>query len=106
MPNAFVTTSTNGWAEASYEEDKPDNIMFTPGYDIKGPVPLAYAVNKIEKKGRALIFGDSDFISDRLFSSKISNWIFFLNSLGWLTDCKMAQLPIRSFNYRIMLNFL
>ena len=103
---SFLTTTTNGWAEASYEEDKPDDIQFTPGYDIKGPVPLAYAVDRVEKKGQVLLFGDCDFISDSLFTSKISNWILFLNSLGWLTDKEMATLPLRKFHYRKMVHFL
>lgn len=105
-PFSFLTTTTNGWAEASYEEDKPDDIQFTPGYDIKGPIALAYAVAKVEKKGKILLFGDCDFISDSLFTSKISNWIFFLNSMGWLTDRDMLTLPIRKFNYRRLVRFL
>lgn len=105
-PHSFVTTTSNGWAEASYEEDKPDDVMFTPGYDIRGPIALGYYLSGLKGGGRILIYGDSDFISDRLFTSKISNWLFFLNSLNWLTDSSAFRSGIRRFPYRSLRSFL
>jgi len=106
VPNSFLITTTNGWAEARYERDKSDDIMFTPDEDIRGPIALGYAIRKVQQKGKVLLYGDSDFISDSFFLSKISNWVFFLNSLTWLTDSAMGSLPIRSFLYSKLQGFL
>jgi hypothetical protein len=104
--HTFITTTTNGWAEASFEEDKPDDLEFSPGLDIRGPIALGYTLAGACGKGRVLVYGDSDLVSDRLFSSKISNWVFVLGSLGWLTDSRTATIPVVSFPWKLLQSFL
>lgn len=104
--HTFITTTTNGWAEASFEEDKPDDLEFSPGLDIRGPIALGYTIAPVEGRGRVLVYGDSDLISDRLFTSKISNWVFVLNSLGWLADSRTAAIPVSTFTWQLLQSFL
>jgi len=56
--------------------------------DIKGPVSVAVAVEKKEKeknKSRMVVFGDSDFLSDKYINFS-GNKDFILNSIAWLGE--------------------
>jgi len=51
--------------------------------DLKGPLALAMAVEN--KKQRAVVFGDGDFVRNRNIR-KLFNRDFFLNALNWVID--------------------
>lgn len=94
-PHALIATSTNSWAETSYDDEKPGEVGFTPGWDIKGPIDLAFAVSSEATNrpspGRILVIGDADFISNRHFETKASNWEFLRELLNWLCAPGLAE---------------
>ena len=75
----------------SWIESDPERAEFDPNEDRRGPFPMAVAVeasgtlNGKERHARAklIIFGDSDFASNRYFPS-LDNADLLLNSVNWL----------------------
>jgi ABC-type uncharacterized transport system involved in gliding motility auxiliary subunit len=69
-------------------------IAFDAKADRRGPLPLAGlasltpaadAAGKTGPEGRLIVFGDSDFATNRLFDA-YGNGNLFLNSANWLTE--------------------
>ncbi|MBM3293919.1 MAG: hypothetical protein FJY82_05270 [Candidatus Aminicenantes bacterium] len=70
------------------------DIAFDPKTDKRGPIPLAALATlkaktgtdgKTLPEGRIVVFGDSDFASNRFFNYQ-GNGNLFLNALNWLTE--------------------
>ena len=65
LPTVLVETSAQGWGETNLKN--PEKVEKDEA-DVKGPVPLAVAVdsapNADKKKTRLVVFGDSDFASN------------------------------------------
>ena len=70
------------------------DIEFDPQKDRRGPIPMAaLATLKPEKdpagkslpEGRILVFGDADFVANRLINYQ-GNGNLFLNAVNWLTE--------------------
>ncbi|MEO6324369.1 MAG: GldG family protein [Thermoanaerobaculia bacterium] len=65
IPTVLVETSAQGWGETNLKN--PEKVEKDEA-DVKGPVPLAVAVdsapNAEKKKTRLVVFGDSDFASN------------------------------------------
>lgn len=86
----IAQTGQNSWAKRNLENE---NVQFNPREDEKGPVVVAAAISfkKGEgteekdpaQKGRIVIFGDSDFISNTYFRTA-GNGDLFLNAVSWL----------------------
>jgi ABC-type uncharacterized transport system involved in gliding motility auxiliary subunit len=95
----FVESAMQAWAEtdlAGLLAGNSPEIQTDKG-DRTGPIPIAVAVNtpappadaaeddpKTPPQTRIVVFGDSDFASDR-FAGSIGNVDLFLNTINWLT---------------------
>ena len=108
----LLSTSAASWAEANF---KGEEVMFDPGKDTEGPLPLAAAATRtvdpkensiseeesteedssVDGEGsdfaagtgesRLVLFGDSDFASNAYFN-EIANGDLFLMAVGWLAE--------------------
>jgi len=97
-PAALAISSPNAWAEMDIEQ-RP--YRFDADRDIKGPVPVAVAVERgpVESVAvdirpmRTVVFGDVDFISNSGVSG--GNGDLFMNALNWILerDQLMAVAP-------------
>ncbi len=78
----IAETSTKSWEEFNL---KPP-LKFDPGVDIQGPIPLAVALEikglEKDKKGRLVVFGDSDFITNAYYDQQ-GNGNLFENAVNW-----------------------
>ncbi|MBS3819564.1 GldG family protein [bacterium] len=108
--NVLAKTSPNSWSERELEQKE---VSFNKNKDKKGPLSVA-CVGTIElktqkedaekkerekkptpqealpekgkkEKGRFVVFGDSDFASNRYYNLS-GNGNFFLNTVNWLTE--------------------
>ena len=85
-PLLLVSTSADAWAETSYRETqvrRDDN-------EAKGPLGLAAVVEPStpdSRKGRLIIVGDADFVSNDILSSvsNVGNLDLFMNAVNWLS---------------------
>ncbi len=102
IPHAVISTYKTGWAEAHFEKGKTDKLYYTEGWDIKGPIPLGYAIKhrKINKlnSGRIILFGDCDFISNQHFLTKQSNWLFFRELINWVSHSGAFKVKPKRYN--------
>jgi ABC-type uncharacterized transport system involved in gliding motility auxiliary subunit len=83
---ALVETSANAWGETDLQNPQ---ASLDPAKDTKGPLTLAVAVEKTaEKKGRLVVFGDSDFASNNALSVRgtVGNPDLFRNAINWLAE--------------------
>ncbi len=78
----IAETSEKSWEEFNL---KPP-LKFDQGKDIPGPIPLAVALEvkgiEKDKKGRLVVFGDSDFITNAYYDQQ-GNGNLFENSVNW-----------------------
>lgn len=88
----LAETSETAWAESNKESLQSGSPRFDPAADLKGPLVLAMAgeLERSEptltsKGGRFVLFGDSDFLTDRYV--KIGNNLdLFLNAVAWAVE--------------------
>ncbi|HEY3353066.1 MAG TPA: GldG family protein [Polyangia bacterium] len=89
---AIVTSSDDGWGEtnlASFEGD--GEPRFDAATDVKGPVPVAVAVDEAAKGSRLVVFGSFSFVSNvRLDMEADYNRDLFLNAAAWVTGRTQA----------------
>ncbi|AKJ63528.1 GldG family protein [Kiritimatiella glycovorans] len=86
----LFTCSKNGWAEAQPESSPASYDPDTP--DLKGPVPVAAAVEKGGGGGldvqirptRIVVYGDADFISNAAITGGDRD--LFMGAMHWLLD--------------------
>lgn len=96
--SSLVLSSPHSWSETHLDalRDKDaDAVEYTSGADRPGPLWLAMAVEGpvtmavkagAERRGaraRMVVFGDSDFASNR-FVEKVGNGDLFMNATNWL----------------------
>ena len=84
----LVLTSSQSWAETDFSERE-----FDEGLDVAGPISLGVAVRAkgdansakgdANTGGRLVVFGDSDFATNRYFESN-GNGDLALNAVSWL----------------------
>ncbi len=75
----LVESSPRSWAKTKLQ-GKPN---FNSATDIKGPVPLAAAIEiQGKNKGRLVVFGDSDFIMNSYYNQQ-GNGNLFENTINW-----------------------
>jgi len=88
----LAETSETAWAESDKDSLRSAAPRFDPAADLKGPVVLAVALELqslestlTQKGGRLVLFGDSDFLTDRYV--KIGNNLdLFLNAVAWAVE--------------------
>jgi ABC-type uncharacterized transport system involved in gliding motility auxiliary subunit len=95
--SAGITVSTlfksndDSWGETDL---KTTNATFDAKTDLKGPLPMAVAVNKEIKaaadnspavKARMVVIGNSDFAANPYFDMQ-GNGNLFMNMVGWLAQ--------------------
>ena len=86
----LVMTSDESWGETDLTvlQANPgkQTVKLDEGVDRPGPVPLAAAVHdSAGAGGRLVVFGDSDFASNRYFDLQ-GNGDLALNALSWLAE--------------------
>ena len=104
----LIRTTPNAWVEMDWKGKR--EVEFNGGKDIKGPIPLAVAIegipgteggqvaygtmqNPATVQARIVVFGDSDFISNAFINIK-GNMDIALNSVEWVAE-KEALISIR-----------
>jgi len=97
----FARTSENSWGETDPIASGA-TVRFDEGKDLRGPVPIAVAVEKAaeekppasdneeeftpkEVKTRIVVFGDSDFASNTYYRAQ-GNGDLFMNAVSWLAE--------------------
>jgi len=87
----IAATSANSWGETNYQEEvKTEKISKNPE-DQGGPLDIAAAMEvssgatAVDKKGRAVVVGDSDFASNKYYYFQ-ANGNFFGNIVSWLAQ--------------------
>ena len=84
----LATTSNSSWAETDYHEKQ----VKLDKDERKGPLGLAVVVEPSTPgtgKGRLVVVGDADFVSDQLLKTVrggVSNVDLFMNTVGWLAE--------------------
>lgn len=82
------------WGETDMKELKTGEAAFDEKTDLKGPLPLAVAVNKDVRpasdngpatKARMVVVGDSDFAVNP-YLAQVGNGNLFLNMVSWLAQ--------------------
>jgi len=85
MVQSLFSSSERSWGETNM---KSGEAKFDEGTDLKGPVSLAVVGTKDlgnNKKGRLVVFGDSDFAANSGFGLQ-GNGNLFLNTVSWLAQ--------------------
>lgn len=90
-------SSESSWAETDFEQNPP---QFDEGYDGRGPVPVAVAVEKGMsseitmdiKPFRMVVVGDSQFAANRCLAG--GNQAFFLGAMDWLLERDRPPLAV------------
>ncbi|MBN1673749.1 MAG: GldG family protein [Kiritimatiellae bacterium] len=105
----LAQSSPDAWAEADLLQEP---ARFDAGYDRKGPLPIALAVEKGPIPGiaveirptRIVVIGDSEMISNNALSG--ANVDFFMNALNWLVEREtlIAVTPKSWEEYRLEMN--
>jgi ABC-type uncharacterized transport system involved in gliding motility auxiliary subunit len=89
----LLKTSENAYGKTDLSLFKRSNVTMTDiqktDADLAGPLDIAYAVESADGKGKAIIVGNSLFLSNDFFG-ELGNRDFALNSVGWLAENKNA----------------
>ncbi len=87
QPVHLVTTVNQAWGETDFDAlskalQGNGQIGFNQGVDLPGPLTLAMAAEDTAKGSRIVVFGDSDFASDKFFN-QYANGDIFINAIDW-----------------------
>lgn len=74
------------WGETNYKSIEDKTVAFNPESDIQAPLTLAAAAENYTTKGRVVVFGDSDFATDRLNQQVPGLSDILLNAIDWSTQ--------------------
>jgi len=82
---SLVTTGPQSWGETDLRESRP---AYDPETDIVGPLNLCVTVEDSDKGTRLFVCGDSDFVSNEIFTKVVgsANGDLFLNAINWLAE--------------------
>ncbi|MGE0827002.1 MAG: GldG family protein [Candidatus Binatia bacterium] len=85
---AFAFSGDASWAVTNRSRAEQGDLTFKEGEDQRGPLPVAaVATTGLEKKGKIVVLGDSDFVDN--FHTRIpGNVDFFMNTVGWVLGRK------------------
>ncbi len=85
--SVLARTSNSSWGETNLERVRSSQQADRDEDDVQGPVPIAAAMEVPQAagsgSGRLVVFGDSDFATNRHFNNQ-GNGDLFMNSLNWL----------------------
>ncbi len=99
----LAMTGEGSWAEVDFKNLENGNAAFDVRTDVAGPLPIAVGVEpaaKAAKKGRMVVVGDSDFLSNGYLDLS-GNKELGLNMIRWLgrddrfIDVKRAELRFK-----------
>ena len=96
MPPFMAYSGLARTTPASWMETHPEEIVYTPGADIQGPLDVAAVmqagaslagqlVEGEETLAKLIVIGDSDFVRNKFFFQS-DNANLLLNSVNWLAD--------------------
>jgi len=77
----FLVTSTNSWVEKNYDDNKAEDIEINRRDEKKGSYAIGLKI-ATKSKGSIFVFGDSDFISNKILSTKLANWHLFISLIN------------------------
>ncbi len=82
-------TIDNSWAKRNLDTSKEISLSFDNNYDVYGPFDLGIIAEKTDTASgsKALIVGDSDFMSNNLISQS-GNRDLILNTINWFAGNK------------------
>ena len=82
-PVALITTTQASWGETDFSSlQASGQVGYDAKADIAGPLVLAASVEDTTTNSRIVVFGDSDFASDKFFS-QYANGDMFINAVDW-----------------------
>lgn len=86
----LMSTSEDSWGETTISTGKGSISASPDDKDIKPPIILGYAIEKISEKdktkiGKMVVIGDIDFLSDYFIESMSGNLELALNSVEWVS---------------------
>jgi hypothetical protein len=88
----MFSAGNGSWAESSRDQSPP---RLDPGVDRPGPIGLAAAVQHPGPSGaRLVVFGDSDFASNKYWRLPGSGDLF-LNAVAWLSE-RSEEISVRA----------
>jgi ABC-type uncharacterized transport system involved in gliding motility auxiliary subunit len=82
----LLETTPDSWGETDLTNQQ---ARYDPNVDVRGPLVLGAMIESQEKKGRLVVFGDADFVSNNILSSvrgAFGNADLFRNSINWLAE--------------------
>ncbi len=93
----LALTSAQSWLESDVDRQPP---QFNEGYDRRGPLSVAVAVEKAGRSGikmdirpvRLVAIGDSQFGANRCLTG--GNRLLFRNAVDWLLERETAEGPV------------
>ena len=89
----ILKTSDSAYGKTDLTIFQRSNITMTDiersDADFKGPLEVAYAVESKDEKPKAIVVGNSLFLSDDFFGQQ-GNRDFALNSIGWIAENENA----------------
>ena len=88
--STLLRSGPRSWASHDPDAVRTGDARFVAGRDLNGPVPVGVAVlekaaaaSAPEAQARLLVFGDSDFVSNR-FLDYLGNRDLLVNGVNWL----------------------
>ena len=99
----LIGSSRTSWAERDYKLNQSSAHQYDPMRDLKGPTSIAVAAQRNAGSkmgleitgGRIVVFGNSDFISNRR-SAVFGNWQIILKTIQWtLQSSQSLNIPFK-----------
>lgn len=80
----LVVTGFNAWGETDFSSIDQNQVNFVEGEDNPGPLTLAAAAENNATNGRLVVFGDSEFAADALYSYGYAD--ILINAIDWAAE--------------------
>jgi len=80
----LVVTGFNAWGETDFSSIDQNQVQFAEGEDNPGPLTLVAAAENAATGGRLVVFGDSEFAADTLYSR--GNGDILINTIDWAAE--------------------
>ena len=80
----LAQTYSNAWGETDFASIQNNQVAFDPTKDLPGPLVIAAAAENSLTKGRLVVFGDSEFVSNAIY--KLGYGDMFVNAVDWSTQ--------------------
>ena len=85
----FAWTGAGSWAETNLKDLAEGRSDFDRNHDQLGPIPMAVALSRTNKKTHLVVFGDSDFTTNGYLNLS-GNKDLILNTIAWLAGDEFA----------------